>query len=143
MQLGRVLQQNSNLRPPVLSDWPTWIKFRKYINEQLKFKDIAESNLYKLISSLLIIAAFINAIFCIFQEIEICLVIDRIFINIFTLDLIFNIIAIGPENHFNKMFSGVDFWLLIIGFFLQFVTKLTRQDIIIRLVRIYKANYIL
>ncbi len=40
MQLGRILQQNSNLRPPAFSDYAPWISFRKYVNEKFKLKDI-------------------------------------------------------------------------------------------------------
>ena len=68
MQLGRILQQNSNLRPPIISDWPLWIKIRQFINEHLKLKDIIQSTIYKLINAVLIIVSFIIAIFYLFTE---------------------------------------------------------------------------
>ena len=48
-------------------------------------------------------------------------IIDTIFINLFMVELILYLIAIGPENYFNKGFSVIDFILVTLGFFLQFV----------------------
>lgn len=83
MQLGRILQQNSNLRPPFLSDWPQWIAFRTYFNEKLKLKRIIESTLFKLVSALLILVAFLNASLCLFTTNSAYELIDQVFINIF------------------------------------------------------------
>lgn len=121
MQLGRILQQNSNLRPPVISDYASWIKFRNYLNENFKLKELIETTTYKLILSIVIILAFVNAAFCLFTNKPTYLIIDQVFINIFFLELLLTIIAIGPENYFNRLFSATDFVLVMIGFILQFV----------------------
>jgi len=68
MQLGRILQQNSNLRPPIMSDWPSWINFRKYINLHFKLKEIVQSFVFKLVRAVLIIVSSVIATVYLFTE---------------------------------------------------------------------------
>ena len=120
MQLGRILQQNSNLRPPIISDRPAWITFRRFMNDHCKLKDIFQSTSFKLVNSILIIVSCIMAIFNLFFSHPTYEIIDTVFINLFMVELILYLIAIGPENYFNKGFSAIDFILVTLGFFLQF-----------------------
>ena len=69
--------------------------------------------------------------------------VDNGFANIFMIELIIRIIAIGPENFFNQLFSSIDFGVVILGFFLQFVDELTNQDALLRTFRIYRINFLL
>lgn len=71
--------------------------------------------------AILVITAFTNASFCIFTTDIGYEIVDQIFINIFFVELMLIIIAIGPENYFNRLFSVTDFVLVMIGFLLQFV----------------------
>lgn len=102
-----------------------------------------ETTAYKLIMAILIIAAFINSAFCLFTNATGYLIVDQIFINIFFLELVLMIIAVGPENYFNGLFSVPDFILVVIGFILQFITFSNNQDCLIRMIRIYRATFIL
>lgn len=68
MQLGRIIQENSNLRPPPLSDWPNWIALRQYLNVHLNLKSIVQSTPYKLIVALIIVSALGNALICLFYQ---------------------------------------------------------------------------
>lgn len=52
-------------------------------------------------------------------------------------------IAIGPENFFNQLFSSIDFGVVALGFVLQFVDELTNQDALLRTFRIYRINFLL
>jgi hypothetical protein len=52
-------------------------------------------------------------------------------------------IAIGPENFFNQLFSSIDFGVVVLGFILQFVDELTNQDALLRTFRIYRVNFLL
>ena len=143
MQLGNVLQENTSLHPPSLSDFPKWISFRKWMNNHLKITIIVQSFPYQLINSLLIIAGTANAIALLSTENKICGMVDNGFANIFMIELIIRIIAIGPENFFNQLFSSIDFGVVILGFFLQFVDELTNQDALLRTFRIYRINFLL
>jgi len=143
MQLGNVLQENTSLHTPLLSDFPKWISFRKWMNNQLKINTIVQSFPYQLINSLLIIAGTANAIALLSTENKICGMVDNGFANIFMIELIIRIIAIGPENFFNQLFSSIDFGVVILGFFLQFVDELTNQDALLRTFRIYRINFLL
>jgi hypothetical protein len=96
MQLGRILQQNSNLRPPIMSDRPSWINFRQWINNHLKLKDIFQSTAFKLINAVLVIVSCVMALCNLFIDNNTYEVIDMVFINWFFLILGLNLIAIGP-----------------------------------------------
>jgi hypothetical protein len=52
--------------------------------------------LFKLISAILIMVAFLNAALCLFTTNSAYETIDQVFINIFFIELIVTIIAIGP-----------------------------------------------
>lgn len=52
-------------------------------------------------------------------------------------------IAIGPQNFFNQLFSSIDFGVVVLGFVLQFVDELTNQDALLRTFRIYRINFLL
>ena len=143
MQLGRILQQNSNLRPPIMSDWPAWINFRQYVNERFKLKTIISSTCYKLISAVMIIVSVVMAALYLFTDIYAYEVIDFLCINFFMVELIITLVAIGPENHFNKMFSVVDCVLVASGFILQFFSISTNADALVRIIRIFNASFLL
>lgn len=83
MQLGNVLQENSSLHPPWLSDQPKWISFRKWMNDHLKFNIMVQSFPYQLVNSLLIIAATGNAIALLSTQNKVCGMVDNAFANIF------------------------------------------------------------
>lgn len=100
MQLGRILQENSNLRPPLLTDWPTWISFRKLINSKCKLRELVNTSGFKFLSSLIVIGGFSNAFLFLYYGNPINGSIDNIFANIFMVELLLKIIAIGPECYF-------------------------------------------
>lgn len=83
MQLGNVLQENSSLHPPWLSDLPKWISFRKWMNDHLKINVMVQSFPYQLVNSLFIIAATGNAIALLSTENKTCGVLDNAFANLF------------------------------------------------------------
>lgn len=83
MQLGNVLQENSSLHPPILSDLPKWISFRKWMNNHLKINIMVQTFAYQLINSLLIIAATGNAIALLSTENKTCGMVDNAFANVF------------------------------------------------------------
>ena len=83
MQLGRILQENSNLRPPIFSDWKYWIGFRSFIKKHINLKKIMTSNPYKLVNFFIIIAGVINAINLLFNKGEISGIFDYVFLNYF------------------------------------------------------------
>lgn len=68
MQLGRILQENSNLKPPIISDWKFWINFRGFVKKYIKLSKIIVSNPYKLFNSFVIIAGVMNAIFLLYNK---------------------------------------------------------------------------
>ena len=67
---------------------------------------------------------------------------DTIFINWFMVELIIVLIGIGPENHFNKLFSVIDCVLVVTGFILQFIEIPTHGDGLLRFFRIYNASFL-
>ena len=50
--------------------------------------------------------------------------------------------AVGPENHFNKLFSIVDCVMVFSGFVLQFVEIPSHGDALIRMIRVYNASFL-
>lgn len=66
MQLGRILQQNSSLKPPLLKDVKCWTKFRSFINSFLYLKTIVNSSAFVFVISILTIASFITSIYCLY-----------------------------------------------------------------------------
>ena len=58
------------------------------------------------------------------------------------MELIVLLMAVGPENHFNKLFSIVDCVMVFSGFILQFVEIPSHGDALIRMIRIYNASFL-
>ena len=68
IQLGRILQENSALKPPIFKDVNKWVKFRKYINSKIPLNKFFQSKTYENLLGLLVIFSFINAILCLYAE---------------------------------------------------------------------------
>ena len=96
MQLGRILQENSNLRPPLLSDVECWVGFRRYIDREWSIKGKMQTTCYRIIAAMLVMLAFINAVMFLSSNAESFRIIDLIFTNLFLLELALEFIAVGP-----------------------------------------------
>ena len=142
MQLGRILQENSNLRPPPLSDWEWWVSFRRYVQREWSIKQKMQSTCYRLMAALLVLLGFVNAVLFLSSNGEGFRVVDLIFTNLFVLELTLELVAVGPENYFSETLSGVDFFMTVLGFFIQFFSGLARHGALLRILRVYRTGYL-
>ena len=116
---------------------------RAYLNEHFKLKAIVNSDVYKFFNSAMILTAFCNAIYFLYSKNVVASKVDNSFANLFLIEIIIKLLAIGPENCFSELFGTADFLMVISGFVLQFMTSLTNQDALLRMFRLYKASFLL
>lgn len=95
MQLGRILQQNSSLKPPLIKDVKCWTKFRSVINSVLHLKTIVNSAVFASLISLLAIASFITSIECLYASNDTVVLLNRIFTYVFLAEIAIKVIGEG------------------------------------------------
>lgn len=98
---------------------------------------------FRMLSALLALSSFINAVAFLEFDLSFTAHLDTAFVNLLMVELIFRIVAVGPERYFKESFSGADFIIVILGFILQFFWGLTDQDALLRTFRIFRASFIL
>jgi voltage-gated sodium channel len=129
--------------PPRFEDIELWLRFRKYVNEQLRLKEMVRHWVFEVVISAVIVLSFINAIFFMFHYSPLVETFDSIFIWVFFVELLLRVVAFGPENFFMERWNNVDTLLVAVGLFFFFVPNSKNADGIARMSRIFRLSNLL
>ena len=146
LKLCKLIENNEYLSPPLLPDWELYFKFRNFLIDTLRIKDIVDSYYYQFIVATFVLGNFILILCTFFTKVNPSLytTLEIVFISAFILDVILRIISEGIEQFFSNYFNTLDSILIVISLALL-IAKLDSSAMLktIRLIRILRVIILL
>ena len=143
MQLCKILQSNSSMLPPSFHDWKAWVQFRIWLNQRFHLEELVQSVRWKVAMVIFIILTFINCLLSLYTEIKAFDIIDDLFMGIYCVEIVVKFLGLGPENFFKSKWNKVDFFLVLIGLFLELGPASVvphNSDVLFKMTRIFRIT---
>lgn len=146
MQLCKIIQANSYLRPPRFQTPQNLSNFQNFVQNKLKMRQIIKSNKYQAITSIYILLTFVNCILTMYIGSRVFDIIDDILMLIYIIEVLFRLIGFGPIEFFQHHLNTLDIILVIAGLFFELAPQSIvprNADVIIKMFRIFRITILI
>lgn len=119
MQICKIIQSNSYLKPPRFFTWKKTVRFESYIHNKASSKEVLNSNTFQIIISIIIILTFINCLLNLYTDVRIFDVFDDLLLFLYMVEVFIRLAALGLNEFFVGYWNTIDLLVIVAAFTLQ------------------------